>query len=432
MHKQVYDLRTGRLPGPARTWRCATYPVRCRDGMVEVAGRPTPVTSPWSELEPRRRVRWPGSRSAVTADRRRDELAALLERRGARVVLAPALRIVPLADDADLRAATAALPRHAARRSWSPTPASACAAGWRRPRAGASPSRCGRRSARAYLIARGPKARGAMRAAGLVDQWSPDSESCEEVLTHLLRARRRRRADRGAAARRAISRSSAPRCRPPAPRSSRCPVYRWAPPTDPAPLHRLVDLIAGRQVDAVTFTSAPAVDALLRAAGPDRGRACSTRCAPTCWPPASARSPPRRCATPGCAGGRARPGPPGRAGPRPRSTSCPGARAPLHVAGRDGDPARPRRRGRRRRCARCRRRRWRCCGRWPTRAGPGAAARDAAARAAPGRATSTRWRWRSPGCGPRSAAPDVRADRGQARLPPPHRHLTEPRAASSP
>lgn len=30
----------------------------------------------------------------VTADRRRDELAALLQRRGARVVLAPALRIV--------------------------------------------------------------------------------------------------------------------------------------------------------------------------------------------------------------------------------------------------------------------------------------------------------------------------------------------------
>jgi uroporphyrinogen-III synthase len=46
------------------------------------------------------------------------------------------------------------------------------------------------------------------------------------------------------------------------------PVYRWAPPTDPAPLHRLVDLIAGRLVDAVTFTSAPAVGALLRAAGP--------------------------------------------------------------------------------------------------------------------------------------------------------------------
>jgi uroporphyrinogen-III synthase len=47
------------------------------------------------------------------------------------------------------------------------------------------------------------------------------------------------------------------------------PVYRWAPPTDPAPLHRLVDLIAAKLVDAVTFTSAPAVGALLRAAGPD-------------------------------------------------------------------------------------------------------------------------------------------------------------------
>ncbi len=45
------------------------------------------------------------------------------------------------------------------------------------------------------------------------------------------------------------------------------PVYRWAPPTDPAPLHRLVDLITARLVDAVTFTSVPAVGALLRAAG---------------------------------------------------------------------------------------------------------------------------------------------------------------------
>ncbi|MBQ0990769.1 uroporphyrinogen-III synthase, partial [Micromonospora sp. H61] len=44
----------------------------------------------------------------VTADRRRDELAALLERRGARVVLAPALRIVPLSDDTELREATRA------------------------------------------------------------------------------------------------------------------------------------------------------------------------------------------------------------------------------------------------------------------------------------------------------------------------------------
>src|SRR3954462_2869741 len=43
---------------------------------------------------------------AVTADRRRDELAGLLDPHGARVVLAAALRVVALADDARLRAAT--------------------------------------------------------------------------------------------------------------------------------------------------------------------------------------------------------------------------------------------------------------------------------------------------------------------------------------
>jgi len=47
------------------------------------------------------------------------------------------------------------------------------------------------------------------------------------------------------------------------------PVYRWMAPVDPAPLHRLVDLITNRMVDAVTFTSAPAVGSLLRAAGPE-------------------------------------------------------------------------------------------------------------------------------------------------------------------
>jgi len=42
----------------------------------------------------------------VTAARRADELGALLQRRGATVVHAPALRIVPLADDGELLTAT--------------------------------------------------------------------------------------------------------------------------------------------------------------------------------------------------------------------------------------------------------------------------------------------------------------------------------------
>src|SRR5436190_7013619 len=121
----------------------------------------------------------------VTADRRRDELSALLERRGARVVLAPALRIVPLADDSELRAATLSCvddppdiviaTTGIGLRGWLEA-----AEGWGLAEALRS------RLAASYLIARGPKARGAVRAAGLVDAWSPDSESCDEVLDHLL------------------------------------------------------------------------------------------------------------------------------------------------------------------------------------------------------------------------------------------------------
>src|ERR671916_245990 len=102
----------------------------------------------------------------MTAARRRDELAALLERRGARVVQAPALRIVPLADDAELRAATrACLERPPdvvmantgiGMRGWLEA-----AEGWGL----AEPLRSV--LGQAYIVARGPKARGAIRAAGL-------------------------------------------------------------------------------------------------------------------------------------------------------------------------------------------------------------------------------------------------------------------------
>src|SRR5262245_26873349 len=42
----------------------------------------------------------------VTATRRREELVALLSRRGASVIEAPTMRIVPLSDDTALRQAT--------------------------------------------------------------------------------------------------------------------------------------------------------------------------------------------------------------------------------------------------------------------------------------------------------------------------------------
>ncbi|GIJ21490.1 uroporphyrinogen-III synthase [Micromonospora lutea] len=201
----------------------------------------------------------------VTADRRRDELAALLQRRGARVVLAPALRIVPLADDTELREATrACLERPPdilmantgiGMRGWLEA-----AEGWglAEPLRGVLGD--------AYVVARGPKARGAIRAAGLYDQWSPASESCDEVVDHL-----RQRGVSGQVIAMQLHGERQPECTRALEDAGatviEIPVYRWAPPTDPAPLHRLVDLVAGRLVDAVTFTSAPAVEALLRAAG---------------------------------------------------------------------------------------------------------------------------------------------------------------------
>jgi uroporphyrinogen-III synthase len=203
----------------------------------------------------------------VTADRRRDELANLLESRGARVVIAPALRIVPIADDAELRAATRAclesppdivlVNTGIGMRGWLEA-----ADGWGL----AEPLRAV--LSRAYLIARGPKARAAIRSAGLQDQWSPEGESYEEVIDHLTK-----RGIAGLTVALQLHGESQPEYTEALEAAGahviEVPVYRWAPPTDPAPLHRLVDLIANRLVDAVTFTAAPAVGALLQAAGTD-------------------------------------------------------------------------------------------------------------------------------------------------------------------
>jgi uroporphyrinogen-III synthase len=202
---------------------------------------------------------------AVTADRRRDELAAMLERRGARVVLAPALRIMPLADDTALREATRAILARPPEvviantgigmRGWLEA-----AEGWGL----AEPLR--KVLAGSYLVTRGPKARGAIRAAGLTDDWSAPSEACDEVVAHL-----RERGLTGVTVAMQLHGDAndehADELRAAGADVIEVQVYRWAPPVDPAPLHRLVDLTAARLVDAVTFTSAPAVGALLRAAG---------------------------------------------------------------------------------------------------------------------------------------------------------------------
>ncbi|MGY1832964.1 uroporphyrinogen-III synthase [Geodermatophilus sp. SYSU D01180] len=202
---------------------------------------------------------------AVTAARRREELGALLDRRGARVVYAPAIRIVPLADDAELVAATEGVlaapvdlvvaTTGVGFRGWLEA-----AEAWDLPLVGHL------RGAR--VLARGPKARGAIRGGGLVDAWSPASESSAEVLEHLLSG-----AEGPLEGRRvAVQLHGDPlpdfvdALRATGAEVLTVPVYRWVLPEDVAPLRRLVGTIAARAVDAVTFTSAPAAASLLSVA----------------------------------------------------------------------------------------------------------------------------------------------------------------------
>ena len=197
----------------------------------------------------------------VTAARRADELGAMLERRGATVQHAPALRIVPLADDTQLLAAT----RELIERPPDITVATTgigfrgwvdAAGGWG----------LGEELLRALgsgeLIARGPKARGAIRATGLVDAWSPPSESSAEVLEHLLA--------RGVEELRiAVQLHGEPlpdvveALDVAGAEVVEVPVYRWMPPIDITPVDRLLDAVVAGEIDVVSFTSAPAAASLL-------------------------------------------------------------------------------------------------------------------------------------------------------------------------
>ncbi|MFD0142940.1 MULTISPECIES: uroporphyrinogen-III synthase [unclassified Streptomyces] len=204
----------------------------------------------------------------VTAARRADELSTLLRRRGAAVVHGAALRIVPLADDTELLAATKDLLDHAPDvvvattaigfRGWIEA-----ADGWGHGEALLD------RLRGVELLARGPKVKGAVRAAGLTESWSPSSESMAEVLDRLLAE--------GVTGRRialqlhgeplpgfveALTAGGA--------EVVGVPVYRWMPPEDIGPLDRLLDGILSGTLDAVTFTSAPAAASLLTRAE-DRG-----------------------------------------------------------------------------------------------------------------------------------------------------------------
>lgn len=200
----------------------------------------------------------------VTAARRADELGTLLRRRGATVVHAPALRIVPLADDSELLATTKDLVD-----TVPDVVVATTAIGFRGWVEAADGWGVGERLLDTLrgveLLARGPKVKGAVRAAGLTETWSPASESMAEVLERLL--------EEGVEGRRiALQLHGEPlpgfveSLRAAGAEVVGVPVYRWMPPEDIAPLDRLIDVTLARGLDALTFTSAPAAVSLLRRA----------------------------------------------------------------------------------------------------------------------------------------------------------------------
>lgn len=226
----------------------------------------------------------------VTADRRAGEQVELLERRGARVVHAPAMRTVPLTLDDRVAAAIQATVENAPDAVVLST-----GIGTRALFDAADAIGLGERLrasfAGAEVLARGPKAHGAALTAGVAVAWQAPSATSAEVIAHLEA--------RGIAGRRvavqvdgrdvpfvvaALARLGAD--------VVPLPVYRWTRPADGGPVTRLVGAIGACAVDAVTFTSAPALTHLLlhaREIGHERtlvtafgGPVCAVSIGPVC------------------------------------------------------------------------------------------------------------------------------------------------------
>jgi uroporphyrinogen-III synthase len=234
---------------------------------------------------------------AITASRRVDEFATMLRRRGADVVAAAAIHMVPLADDARLRAATEdviATPPDLliattgiGFRGWV-----AAAGSWGL----AEELLDALHSAR--VISRGPKATGALRTAGLREEWSPASESSDEVLAHL--STENLDGKRVAVQLHGVTDNWNPTPGFPDALADQgailvaVPVYRWEPPADLGELDGLIEKVARNGVDAVTFTSAPAAASFLMRANELRHsesvtHALTTTVTPFCVGPVTAR-----------------------------------------------------------------------------------------------------------------------------------------------
>lgn len=205
-----------------------------------------------------------GFRIGVTAHRRSADLIAALERRGAEVLHAPTLRIVPA--DRDERLVTGTAEVIAARPDVLLVTTAYGLRGWLE---AADAAGLGANLlevlAGSRILVRGPKARGAVRAAGLVDAGMSDEETTASLVDHVLAE--------DAAGRTVavqlhgfVDDEQLVRLRSAGATVITVAPYLWTAPSEPQRVVRLLDAIVAQTLDAVTFTSAPAAEALLAAA----------------------------------------------------------------------------------------------------------------------------------------------------------------------
>src|SRR5699024_2988381 len=205
-----------------------------------------------------------GRRIVLTAQRRAEHLASALQRHGASIVHAPTLSVIPHIDDPELIARTRALIEH--RPDIVVVTTGVGFTGW-----GEVAEAAGLREewhemlTGARIIARGPKARGAIQAAGLVPEWVAESETSAEIEEALLgegvRYLRIAVQHHGAGADgldESFAAAGADVCS--------LVVYRWTSAPDPEAVVAAVRSVAERRCDAVAFTSAPGAAAFLEAA----------------------------------------------------------------------------------------------------------------------------------------------------------------------
>jgi len=205
-----------------------------------------------------------GFRIGVTSDRRADDLIAALERRGAQVLHAPALTVTPNDQDGTLisdtrevivtRPDVVLVTTGYGMRRWFEV---ADAAGL-----GAELTAVLDQS---RIFARGPKAHGAVRAAGLLDAEVSEMDTTASLVDAMIAA--------GLTGRRVAIQlhgftddTQLARLREVSASVVTVTPYRWTRPPARERLHRLIRATCSRQLDAVTFTSAPAALAVLEAA----------------------------------------------------------------------------------------------------------------------------------------------------------------------